>query len=446
MLRAERMERVRRHLRHRLVRAFTGTFGLQLLLIGVGFLTALVLTNRLGAASFGTYVLIMTWAQTLTVAGKLGSDLNAVKHCAAYAEQKDWAHLRGFLRWMWRSVTMVSLVLAALAAAGVGALQTSGYIPGGAAWWALPALVPLLALIQTNFGVLRGLRSVYLAQSADMLRQVSFLALVFALPLIGVPLDIADVMALSVGTAGLALLLGTYFVYRYRALHVGAAAPADNTALWWRDAGAMTLTSGINLVNQRLDVLLLGVLLGPAATGLYAVGKKGVELMTLVPTSANLVVGPHLAAAHARGDISGLAHLSVRASRATFLLMAVPGLVLVLAGEQFLTLFGPEFAAAHWVLGILVLGQIVAAALGMVGMVLTMSGHARDTAAAVLVALLLQGALTLSLVPWFAMVGAAIAGAVGAVTWKLVLGRAVRARLGIGVAIWHSTREHREEK
>ncbi|WP_018995113.1 polysaccharide biosynthesis C-terminal domain-containing protein [Thioalkalivibrio sp. ALJ2] len=76
---------------------------------------------------------------------------------------------------------------------------------------------------------------------------------------------------------------------------------------------------------------------------------------------------------------------------------------------------------ATWPLAILAFGQLVNVAFGSVGMFLTMSGYERETLMGHLVALAVNAATAVALIPLLGVIGAAIAVTIGLLTWNVVL-------------------------
>jgi O-antigen/teichoic acid export membrane protein len=112
-------------------------------------------------------------------------------------------------------------------------------------------------------------------------------------------------------------------------------------------------------------------------------------------TAINSIFGPSIAALYARGDRSGV--------------------------QTVLSLFGDGFASGSAALRILLLGQLVNATAGSVGVMLTMTGHERQAAVVMMVAAAGQIGLSVALIPRFGVEGAAVANAVSLIGWNLAL-------------------------
>ena len=119
--------------------------------------------------------------------------------------------------------------------------------------------------------------------------------------------------------------------------------------------------------------------------------------------------------------------------------------VVLIVGKPLLSLFGPNFVEGYPLLFVLVAGVMARSTIGPAESLLNMSGN--QNLCALLYALTLGFSLTLAfvLIPQFGLWGAACAFASGMVFEAVLLGIAVRRRLGFSVSIF-SRRPSPEDK
>ena len=120
--------------------------------------------------------------------------------------------------------------------------------------------------------------------------------------------------------------------------------------------------------------------------------------------------------------------------------LAVFCLVLVM-GEQLLSIFGPDFKDGYTALVILGVGGLVNALAGPVANLLALTGSENFVSRVMMATMALNFVLNLSLIPLWGVEGAALATAISMVTWNLVMFVASRRRLGLnpnGFLIRHS--------
>ncbi len=119
-------------------------------------------------------------------------------------------------------------------------------------------------------------------------------------------------------------------------------------------------------------------------------------------------------------------------ARVTLLCSLPPALGFIFFGSWFLDLaFPPAFTAAAPALAILSLGQLVNAAMGSAGTLLTMARRERQAAFGVTVGAVVTVVVSAALIPWLGVEGAAWAGALSLTTWNIWLAIVARRELGI---------------
>jgi O-antigen/teichoic acid export membrane protein len=194
----------------------------------------------------------------------------------------------------------------------------------------------------------------------------------------------------------------------------GLAVPPDRQTLV--RAGRFTLprvfSSTIELAQQWFDVVLVGILAGPAAAGVYGAATRFVNAGLIPFTSMRIVVAPQFSAALHRDD-RGLAQTVYRRTSTWIVTLSVPVYaVLALFGGTVLSLVGPGFTDGAPMFAIMAVGAVVYACAGNAQSVLLMSGRSGWVVVdkAVVLTVLIAGLLLA--VPSHGVVGAAVAWAV----------------------------------
>jgi O-antigen/teichoic acid export membrane protein len=192
----------------------------------------------------------------------------------------------------------------------------------------------------------------------------------------------------------------------------------------WIKAGLpMILVGSMHVVNSNADILLLGALAGTDQAGLYKAAARGAELLTYSLIIVSAPLGPVIARLHAAGQFNRLQSEIVRWARLAFVPTLLLAAALILYGDWFLGLFGPEFVteASPGALAILATGQLVHAGAGPVALLLIMTGHRNVTAAIMTIAALCNVFLNLLLIPTWGITGAAFATALTTGLFALLL-------------------------
>ncbi|MDT9594392.1 polysaccharide biosynthesis C-terminal domain-containing protein [Nocardioides zeae] len=195
-----------------------------------------------------------------------------------------------------------------------------------------------------------------------------------------------------------------------------SAAPEPSRADEARELWGFNLPRGVasclELGLVWADVIIVGILLGPAAAGAWAAASRFVTTGTMAMEALRLQSAPAMASAWARGDRRGLGE--VYGVTAVWLVLASWPLFLLLATHAplVLALVGPEFTVAATPLSVMALGMLGYVALGNVNAALLMAGRSVATARNTGVALAVNIGLNLLLVPALGLLGAAVAWAV----------------------------------
>jgi len=189
---------------------------------------------------------------------------------------------------------------------------------------------------------------------------------------------------------------------------------------FWRFTAPRALASVTHLALQRIDVLLLASIAGLKAAAVYAVASRFVVLGQLANQAILLSVQPRLAGLLGTGDRAG-ANALYQSATGWLVLAAWPVyLGTAVLASVYLGLFGGGYLGAVPVVVVLSLAMLVATGCGMVDTVLAMAGRTSWNLANVVLALAVNLAVDLALIPRLGPLGAAIGLAAATLTNNLV--------------------------
>jgi O-antigen/teichoic acid export membrane protein/O-antigen ligase len=173
----------------------------------------------------------------------------------------------------------------------------------------------------------------------------------------------------------------------------------------------------LSLVNLRLDVAILGALVGPGTLGVYAVASKYAELLRLPGLAITYVLYPRLARRDRKEAGRDVANLLPRAFGMTAL-AAIP----IAAAVPLLPLvYGQAFTGAMIPAYILLFGLLGEGVAGLVSAYLYGVGRPGANSLALGVSVVVTIGLDVALIPHYHAVGAAIASAVAYLTSSVAL-------------------------
>ncbi|MFC6287697.1 lipopolysaccharide biosynthesis protein [Nocardioides sp. GCM10027113] len=189
---------------------------------------------------------------------------------------------------------------------------------------------------------------------------------------------------------------------------------------FWRFSAPRALARVFTVLQQRVDVLVVGALLGPADAAVYAAATRFLVLGQMLVQSIQQVMAPTISARLAVDD-RARAEAIYRTTTAWLTLMSWPlYLTAILFSPLLIGIFGPGYVEGATTVSVLCAAMLVATACGPVDTVLLMEGRSVLSVVNTGLALAVDVVLILLLVPRLGIVGAALAWAVAILVKNLL--------------------------
>ncbi|HEU0277496.1 MAG TPA: oligosaccharide flippase family protein [Rhodanobacteraceae bacterium] len=424
-------------------RGASGAFLVAVAGTGLGFAVNLVIARVIGREGYGLYALMFSWVSLLAAVAQAGQDVSVVRFMPTYLRDHAWGEMRGLRRAMGALVLVTSIAIAV-----AGCLVVHGVGKGhGAAWRATFyigfALLPILTQLQQSGAMHRAFkRPVVTGLYQSIGRPLVLIALVGTLALTLRTVD-APMVAAACVAAALIALAGSAWHLSVKWPAAGRdARPAYETRRWAQVGSQMSLLAVIVVAGNKLDVLILGALMGTGDVGPYYAAVRMASFALFAQTAANVVLAPMIAERYDARETDALAVIAKRAARFSLAGALATGVAFTLAGRWVLGLFGPGFDAAYGPLLVLVWGFGASTALGEVGFLLSMTRYQKHASLFVLVGIAVNGAAAALLVPRIGALGAAIGAALSLLVWRGLAWWYVRRRLGIEPSVFGAGHAH----
>jgi len=423
-------------LRRDLLRGGVGSLAVKSANAVLAFAVAVTLARVLGPEGYGVYAFALAILMIVALPVQVGMPQLVVRETAKAHASEDWALMRG----LWRWATVAVLVLSGIGLAGMVLflIAQRGSMTPRIETLAIGALlIPVIALGNLRAASLRGLRRVVLGQLPEgMIRPLVLLCLLFLGLALGADEAIArpqTAMAFYVAAALVAFVAGAIMLRRARPEGVKQTAERRTEPTYWRRAVLpLAMISGLQLVNNQADIIVLGIFRSDEEVGIYRAVFQMALLVVFGLQAMNQMLQPHFARLYRQGDMDRLQRLVTISARAILALALVPVLAFVFFGGELLGwVFGDIFRTGALALALLALAQLVNAGMGSVGHLLNMTGHEKDTLKAVAIAALINLGLNFALIPAFGITGAAVATAMSVVTWNLAMRVSIIKRIKI---------------
>jgi O-antigen/teichoic acid export membrane protein len=189
---------------------------------------------------------------------------------------------------------------------------------------------------------------------------------------------------------------------------------------FWAFTAPRALAGVAQIILQRLDIVLVAVISGPAQAAVYAAATRFLVAGQLANAALIQAAQPQLSYLFGIGDRAA-AGAVYQATTAWLIVLTWPLYLLsALFGPQLLAVFGRSYRDGATVVVILALAMLLATACGQVDLVLTTAGRSRWSLFNGLLAVLVNVAVDVALIPRAGITGAAIGWAAALAVSNLV--------------------------
>jgi O-antigen/teichoic acid export membrane protein len=188
---------------------------------------------------------------------------------------------------------------------------------------------------------------------------------------------------------------------------------------FWRFTAPRGLAALAQITIQRIDIVLVAIMRGPAAAAIYTAATRFLVAGQFANAALNQAAQPRFAELFAVGNRRAAGQV-YQAITAWLVLLTWPlYLLAVVYGPEVLSVFGHSYRAGATVMVILGCTMLLATACGQVDMVLITTGRSSWSLANGLMAVVVNVGLDLLLIPRYGITGAAIGWAVAIVVTNL---------------------------
>ncbi|MBI5739877.1 MAG: flippase [Nitrospirae bacterium] len=378
----------------------------------LGFFNQVLLARILGAGGIGEVILAVTVIRISVQLAKFGMEETMMKFIPIYADLNDRERLKGTISFVIRFCFLVSIIFMLLVLAcskfiSVNIFHSEGLLK------LLPVAVlaiPAWVIRDVIGGILRGYKDAFRALISESLISPSFKIVVFLLLSLKGTSPGYAVIAFAAGEI-ISVIVSIRFLRKRTASLRPVRGQCEKRKVI-DVAYTIIFTSMSVLLYTQADVWILGMYKSTEIVGIYGVAAKLVLLVYFPMMAFTAVIPSLISTIHTSGDHAELKKV-VRESTRWILSMSMPViLILAIEGKYILKYFyGPEFAAGYAALLILIMGQMIKACSGLIGILLQMTGQHKVYMKVNIFWGTLNIILNILLVPRYGMIGAASATA-----------------------------------
>jgi O-antigen/teichoic acid export membrane protein len=189
---------------------------------------------------------------------------------------------------------------------------------------------------------------------------------------------------------------------------------------FWQFTTPRGIASLAKITLQRIDIVLVAIMMGPAAAAVYTAATRFLVVGQLGNMAISMAAQPRFTELFAVGDRRS-ANVVYQVTTAWLVLLTWPlYLLAIVYGPEVLSVFGHSYRAGADVMLILGLTMLLATACGQVDMVLITTGRSSWSLINGLLAVAVNVGLDLVLIPRYGITGAAIGWAVAIILTNLM--------------------------
>ncbi|GAB7095406.1 hypothetical protein JCM30237_25590 [Halolamina litorea] len=395
----------------RLARGVKASFAATMLNLVSSGLLVLVLTRVLfSPAEYGRLNFALSALGVVTILATLGLPKSTARYVTEFTET-DPGQVPHVLR---QSAFYLTIMIAAVVLGTVVLGPTVLRLTGSPAVGGLLAVGSLYVAgraYQSYFAtVFQGLNRVDWSALVTTVSSVARLPLVVLMVTLG--FGVVGAVAGYVLAFALASAMGAYVVYtRFYRSYDADDAPSDRlTRRLLEYSVPLTATRGANVLDKKVDTLLVGVLIDMTAVGYYTVAKQVSDFVAAPASSFGYTISPALGEQSSKDETQRAATLYERSLQYVLLayVPAVVGLILV-AQPMVRYVFGPDYLGAVTTLQVFSGFMLVNAVNKVTSDGLDYLGRARSRAIIKSAMAVSNFGLNLVLIPAMGVVGAAVA-------------------------------------
>jgi len=243
--------------------------------------------------------------------------------------------------------------------------------------------------------------------------------------------DATDFFFASAGALVLAIAAQMWMVARVIPATVRHAPSEREVAAWIPRSFNMWLSALMDTTGQYLEVVVIGLFLGPEAAGFYFVATRITNVFAMITGSISVYATPRISALFYRNAKHELQGILTSLALIGTILIGGAFVTIIVLGKLLLWAFGTAYVAAYPALLVLAAGAAIGALAGPATHLLLLTGHERTYPRIMGCTLLLRFGLIAVLGPIYGLMGAVAAWGISAIFMTAALIIACRRFVGL---------------
>jgi O-antigen/teichoic acid export membrane protein len=392
------------------------TFVIKITGMLISYVVVLIVSRKYGAEGTGIYSLTISILNGLAIFGCLGLNIAVLRYVGQYnATENGMVNIKKLFRYILQLAFPFSLLLGIALfflseEIAVSMFQNPTYIP---ALKVSSIVLPFFTLNLINVEFIRGLK---LLKVSEYLRSINrqlvvLVILVFSLFSFGI-LDSVYAMALGVF---ISFFISLIFILNFfkKSKIIKKNVPDLGKKELIRTSIPMMISAVASFILTNAGAFFLEFYSTTDQVGIFNVCLRLAQLVSLVLVVVNTISAPKFAELYWAGKKEELQRLIQQSSKVMFIVSLIISVALILGSKIALGFFGKKFIHGFSALTLLVIGQLINAISGSVGIFLNMSGNQKILRNIILVTMIFLIMGYIYIVPDYGVFGAAVVTVLG---------------------------------
>lgn len=404
-----------------------GTFILKFFGLGIAFIFQIVLGRILNPELYGEYTMYLTYSTVFSIITILGMDRNLIKEVARF--EGDATKEKSLLRFSTQTSLLITIAVTGVLLLLQRFIGLSNY-----GLLLLLSMIVIRSMIAILDGYLQGKGNVV---QVTLLNSVinNILKMIFFLILIRINVDslsaalfsfvLSEIITIFLRTAQISNILQIKTNSRLNL-------SLEEKRTFIKYSLTVALISGIGLMLQNIDKIMISTFLDLNRVGIYKVAQNYVNLINVFVTPF-IAFWPVISKLYNVNNIGQIEIEMKRIVRIVTYLVVPMFFIFLFLSNDLLAIFGEAYVTKEAKLALIILAFsfLIDAISGPIGSILTMTKYAKLALYNNLASLLINITLNLILISRFGIVGVAIATGISIIANNLISIIQVKMLLGI---------------
>lgn len=387
----------------------------------IKYIYMIVIARMLGVESFGLFMLGFTIMSLAGLISRLGLESGVIKYVSLYNGVSDRPRMKGAIVQSLKFSILTSIII------GLVFLLMSSFLsvhifkkPQLAHVLIILTLsIPFLTLSVVTLAATRGFQVMkYMAYGMGCFLPIANLSL--AVLLLHFGFGVKGVAAAYLMSTFLTSILSIRFLKKVFPDFWDIKALPETKQLL-RFSIPLLVVLFFHFIIMWTDTLMLGRFRLSEDVGIYNVAMRSALLAAMILTSFNSIFAPVIADLYNRNKIHELENVLKITSKWIYTASLPLVFLMVFLSKEIMAIFGQDFIVGWVVLVILSMAQLVNAAAGPVGVVLTMTGKQDIMMYNTVGVCILNIILNYILIHLYGLVGAAVASCISVVIFNIAM-------------------------